>query len=117
MRLDELPPSCWAIRRWLDPMLLQGLGDGARRHCVSDVLQRALDPAVSPTRVLECHAHDVLPNLLHDPRPALALLRYVHLAAISFLCQASNVSGVTIVPILESRRRPRILAFAAGRRR
>ena len=40
---------------------------------MADVLQGSLDPAVSPTRIALGHPDDVLPDLLHHPRPTLPL--------------------------------------------
>jgi len=52
VRLDERAPRGRPVGRWLDAMVLQRLGDRAASHGVPDVLQRALDSAIAPGRVV-----------------------------------------------------------------
>ena len=51
-------------------MLLQDRGNGRPRHAVTEILYRALDARVAPTRILGRHSHDEPANLQEHGRPA-----------------------------------------------
>ena len=70
MRLDEGSSTERSARGRSDPVLLQDLGDRGTSNVMIETLQRSLDSAVSPARVLLRHPDDELPDLLHDARSA-----------------------------------------------
>ena len=53
----------------------QHLGDRAASHTMIQMLQRALDPSISPTRVLPCHPDNQPADLLHHAGTADSLTR------------------------------------------
>ena len=74
---------------------LEDPGNRRAPDAMPDILQRALDPCVTPGGILSGHPdNEILDLLEHAPttRPA-----YVHLRAINCRCHRRIVSGVTIV--------------------
>ena len=64
------PPGSGAVRGWFDAVLLQCLGDCALGHPVTQVLQRALDPAVTPGGVVSGHHDDQPLDMAHQAWPS-----------------------------------------------
>ena len=81
-----------------------------------DVLQRALDPCVAPGWILPRIRTTSRRMSASTPR-RLGRAAYVHFLAMSWRCQRSKVSGVTIVAISRSRCRPSRYARTTSRRR
>ena len=105
-----------ALRRRLDPVLLQNAGDGATADVVMQVGKRPLDPGVAPRAVLRRHPDNPLANpAATGGRPGPRRFWPSYFRAISVRCHASKVSGVTIDRISCSTRRPSVWAFAARR--
>ena len=69
----ERPPRRRPTGRGLDPVFFQNVRDGGPRNAMADVFQFTLDPAVTPGRVLACHANDEGSDGLHQSGTADAL--------------------------------------------
>ncbi len=74
MRLQEGPPrgSLAAVWGGIDPVPTEDVAHGVRRHGVTEVGKRALDPVVAPCRVFLGHPDDVAGDRLHLLRIAVA---------------------------------------------
>ena len=95
--VQELPPArARAARRRIDARSPQDLPHGGRRDRHAELGQFAVDPAVSPQRILLRQADDQAGDTGDRRRaPWLAPPARVVLAVASLRCQASSVAGVT----------------------
>src|SRR6516225_1615311 len=74
MRLEKRRPrrASTSLRRWLDAIALQHVGNRPTPDFVIKVGQRPLNPRVTPTSIFLRHAYDQLRDLTHDARPSHA---------------------------------------------
>ncbi len=95
--MQELPPGrARAARCRIDARSAQDLPDCGLRDRHAEFRQFAVDPAVSPQRILLRQPDDKAgdaPGCRRATRRALPLVSYIFAA--SLRCQASNVAGVT----------------------
>ena len=107
-----------ALRRGFQAVLLENVSDGAPCHLVAQIGKGTLDPPIVPIRFSVARRtakSSILSRVRGRPGPRFLLPSYFW--AISFRCQASNVSGATIVATSARIFRPKPLALVAKRRR
>ena len=97
LRVQELPPGrARAPRRRIEARSTQDLPHRGRRYRHAELRQLAMDPAVSPQRILLRQASDKAGDARGRRRAAgLAPFARVVFLAARFRCQASSVAGVT----------------------
>jgi hypothetical protein len=93
--VQELPPRrAGPARRWVDARSTQDLPHGGRRDRHAELRQFAMDPAVSPQRILLCQANDQAGDARDRRRAArLAPLARVVLAAGQFAVPGQERRG------------------------
>jgi hypothetical protein len=69
VRPQEGMPRGRTLRDWRQPRRLQDPANRRAAHAMANVLERALDPRVTPCRILCRHPHDELPDFEKYPAP------------------------------------------------
>ena len=59
-----------SLRRGLDAMLSQNIGDGAPGYRMAEIREGTANSCIPPPRIRLRHPHNELANLGHDPRPS-----------------------------------------------
>ena len=113
--MQELPPRrAGPARRRTDARSTQDLPHGRRRNCHAELHELAVNPPLSPQRILPRQATSRAMPGLAGGRPGLRRLLVPYFPAASLRCQASSVAGVTGKT---SAQRPRGTAAPAQRTR
>ncbi len=116
LRVEKLPPRrARAARRRIDARGTQDLPYRGRRDRYAELGQFAVDPAVSPERVLLRQAKDKASDARDNRQAAGRLLLVSYLRAASLRCQARSVAGVGKISV--QRRRGSSRASAANHTR
>ena len=62
--------SLTSLRRGLDAMFSQNIGDGAPGYGMAEIREGAANACIPPLRIRLRHPHHELANLHHDPGPS-----------------------------------------------
>ena len=62
--------SLTSLRRGLDAMFSQNIGDGAPGYRMAEIREGAANSCIPPPRIRLRHPHNELANLHHDPGPS-----------------------------------------------